>query len=68
MNSYEYQRSAEVIEITIRDGTRAKIETRKASMQDEKAAKEMARWLYQKYGYKLEIPVHGETKDGFFDW
>lgn len=63
-----YKRSGDIIEIVIRDGSFAKIESRKANMQDENSARELAYWLYEKYGYKLEVPIHGKTKADFFDW
>lgn len=66
MKHQDYQRSGEIIEITIRDGTHAKLETRKASMSDKTSAKELSIWLYQKYGFFLPLP--SDSRDGFFDW
>lgn len=56
-----YFRNGEIIEITIRDHTRAKIDQFKASIQDKKAVWKIMQLLKDKYDLEPEIP--GPEKD-----
>jgi len=58
-NFVDYNRSAEIIEITIRDRTKAKIETKRANSFDKKEISKIVRYFSDKYGidFTPEISV-----------
>jgi hypothetical protein len=54
MGTIDYQRSGEVIEITIRDSSGAKIERHVCNMRDKKKYASILKYLQDKYGFSPE--------------
>jgi hypothetical protein len=47
----QYNRGDEILEVTIRDQTGAKIETRRCNLSDVKECGKILKWLKDKYGF-----------------
>lgn len=55
MKSVQYNQGDEVIEVTVRDHTGARIEVRRCNLSDEKECGKLVKWLKEKYGFKFKI-------------
>lgn len=55
MRRVHYNKGDEIIEVTIRDQTGARIEIRRCNLADEEECGNIIRWLKDKYGFRAKI-------------
>lgn len=55
MKNVRYNRGDEIVEITIRDQTGARIEVRRNNLNDEKENSKWLKWLITKWGVKFKV-------------
>lgn len=55
MRQVHYNQGDEILEITIRDQTGARIEVRRCNLNDEKECGKIVKWLKDKYGFKFKF-------------
>lgn len=62
-----FRPTGEMLEVDIRDSTGARIEKRKISLGDKKAATRLMQWLCDKYGFEFDYPFKKEEGTGWLD-
>lgn len=55
MRQVHYNKGDEIIEVTIRDQTGARIEVRRCNLSDERECGKLLKWLKDKYGFKIKL-------------
>lgn len=55
MRTVTYNRGDEIIEVTIRDSSGARIEVRRCNLSDNKECGKIWKWLHDKYNFKPTI-------------
>jgi hypothetical protein len=66
--SLSYERSGDVIEITIRDGTRRRVGTWKFNAADKELGESIMKHIRNKYGFAPEIDKVPEKKKDVNFW
>ena len=59
----EYSRSGETIEITVRDYSQAKIETRRCNGNDKKEYTKLLKYFRDKYGFEPMVKFEDDFKN-----
>lgn len=55
MKNIKYNRGDEIVEVTIRDTSGARIEVRRSNLSDDKENGRWLKWLMQKWGVRFKV-------------
>lgn len=54
MKSVRYNQGDEILEVTVRDATGARIEVRRCNLKDDREINKLIKWLVDKYNVRIK--------------